>query len=494
MKSYIIKSYPCIKIQLDYVNEITKDLDINTRHLFCHILVSNLLQDKTPIASQLIDRKLKGASWPLLYDRDLITVTNYSKNEGKSREYKVAESILLSYLELGDMPLQDDLIEPRYNLITGRKSPSILKSELYDDNNHKHPSLIVNAITTIKDNYFDLAAILYHVQQLKTIFKTTQSLFMLDPTNKELEGSYHEAKGLYVNDYNCYKILIGQRPIKIADNIWTYYPPYRVQMSGRISHIGGGLQSCSRTMKFVATQSIKDLHNYDLKSSQVNGLIQQFELANLDTSWLEYYVNNSNAKEEYAKQIGTSVDCWKDLICSTIMGAFIPSNSKKTIQNLEEGDNLAAILQTLSREFKGDIDKVLHSLDMYKTIVAPLKKQLELWHNWLLTTYVTTVGIKGKSNNIYLTNPTGMKLNITELKKVFPLWKVKSIVAAFVLQGQEAAFIHHLTVLSIKYNYKVCANEHDGLITIGEIPQQAINDAAIMSGLKYYVLIEKPLL
>jgi hypothetical protein len=69
--------------------------------------------------------------------------------------------------------------------------------------------------------------------------------------------------------------------------------------------------------------------------------------------------------------------------------------------------------------------------------------------------------------------------------------KVRKL-AAFVLQGQESFFIHHLTILASKFGYRIMANEHDGLITIGEIPKEAITEASRLSGLKYARLVEKP--
>ena len=43
----------------------------------------------------------------------------------------------------------------------------------------------------------------------------------------------------------------------------------------------------------------------------------------------------------------------------------------------------------------------------------------------------------------------------------------------------------------ILYNYKVIQNEHDGVVSIGAIPQQAVDKAAEAAGMKYAVLDEK---
>jgi hypothetical protein len=63
--------------------------------------------------------------------------------------------------------------------------------------------------------------------------------------------------------------------------------------------------------------------------------------------------------------------------------------------------------------------------------------------------------------------------------------------AAFYLQGVEAGYIHWITVLSKDFGYTCLSNQHDGLVTIGEIPEEAREIAKQRSGLKYAVLEEK---
>ncbi len=41
------------------------------------------------------------------------------------------------------------------------------------------------------------------------------------------------------------------------------------------------------------------------------------------------------------------------------------------------------------------------------------------------------------------------------------------------------------------YDYKVIQNEHDGLITVGAVPTEAVDKAAEAAGMKYAVLDEK---
>lgn len=63
---------------------------------------------------------------------------------------------------------------------------------------------------------------------------------------------------------------------------------------------------------------------------------------------------------------------------------------------------------------------------------------------------------------------------------------------AHVLQGYEVAYIHTLTCLGVEYGYQVLGNEHDGLITVQPIPEEAIQRAREESGFKYAKLAIKP--
>jgi hypothetical protein len=59
------------------------------------------------------------------------------------------------------------------------------------------------------------------------------------------------------------------------------------------------------------------------------------------------------------------------------------------------------------------------------------------------------------------------------------------------LQGQEAAFIHHLTLLSGKHGFVPISNQHDGLVTLGVVPEEATARAAALSGFQHVHLEEK---
>ncbi|MCW5317911.1 hypothetical protein GTQ43_30330 [Nostoc sp. KVJ3] len=320
-KGYIISSYRVIKSQLDFVNSFLGDVNEDTRTLFCHILVSVIINIKKiewiPVSSTLIKKKIQKASWKALQELGLIEVTDYSHENGLSREFKVTDIILDRFLELSNLSPEEIINNTKYNLFTGRKSDSKLTNQKYDENRNEEPILITSAIDLIKKGFFNMKAIEVHLADLKA--EENKAAEEYGQYSKE----HKKAKARFINDDHCFKAILNQSPVRISEDIWCYSPAYRVQMSGRVSHILGGLQSASRRMKGAAYMGIQDLRNYDLKASQVSGLIQQFKLAKLDASWLENYRDSPSAKKDYAAQVGVSIDCWKKCLCALMFGAYV---------------------------------------------------------------------------------------------------------------------------------------------------------------------------
>ena len=121
-------------------------------------------------------------------------------------------------------------------------------------------------------------------------------------------------------------------------------------------------------------------------------------------------------------------------------------------------------------------------------MLAPAHKVVRQWHRHLKETYDASHGGTGRGGR-FVTNRVGMRFYPEHFPKDA---RVRKLVA-FVLQGYEAALVHTLTVLSKDYGYMPIANEHDGLITIGEIPDEAFEEAKRQVGAVRGLLKEKQL-
>lgn len=487
-KSYIKHHYRVLKLQYEYIANLLWWAKEDSLRFVAHIISCQLYKYQdgeegyVPIPFEVRKRFCKEAEVQSLVKNgivekliiDKLSGKYYSVEHGICTSYRVRQDVIEKFVELEDkLSAVEYIVAPKVNLFTGKRCRAINKSKLVNENNHRYPELIVKAIKHIENCIIELAPVEEHINNLKLNMLSEE--FRFGKESKE----YKKARGQYYNDNACLKNALNQNAEEILPGFYSFIPNYSVSDTGRIHTF---MQNASREMKDAAFKNVKNLRNYDLRSSQAIGLIQQFEIAGLDTTWLENYKNDKNAKYNYAAQIGISVDTWKKCLCALLMGGYVP---KKYSENSQ-----ADILRYLMEEAEGDFDLTVDYLSKFSEAVAPLKVELDKWHEWLLSTYVKKIG-NYAAGKLYLTNPTGTKLCINDLPKGKDIWQRKARIAAFVLQGQEAAFVHHLTTLSLQYEYKVLQNEHDGLITVGEVPNSAVQQAAIAAGMKYAVLDEK---
>lgn len=488
-KSYIKHHYKVLKTQYDYLSSLLWWVKEDSFIFVAHILSCQLYRYKegnegyVPVPYVVRKRFCQEAEVQELVSNGIIerlildenTGHSYSVEHGICTSYRVTEDIIEEFLKLEELNAAEYIAAPKVNLFTGKRCRAINKSKVKDENNNEYPKLIVDAIKCINKCIIKLAPIEAHLNNLKMNMLGAEALYGKD------SDEYKRARGQYYNDNACLKNALNQNAEEILPGFYSFIPNYTVSVPGRIHTF---MQNASREMKDVAFKNVKNLRNYDLRSSQAIGLIQQFEIAGLDTTWLENYKNDKQAKHNYAAQIGISVDTWKKCLCALLMGGYVPKKYSEKSK--------ADIIHYLMAEAQGDYDLTVDYLNKFSEAVAPLKVELDKWHEWLLSTYARKIG-NYAAGKLYLTNPTGSKLCIDDLPKGKDIWQRKARVAAFVFQGQEAAFIHHLTTLSLQYDYKVIQNEHDGLITVGEVPNSAVQQAAVAAGMKYAVLDEKSL-
>lgn len=513
--AYIINSFRVPEtVKIFILDNLLINYSKSTQQFFVHVLLGTLIayskkeEGWTPVCFKLM-RKEWGRLLPdwrqliedhllelkvigeIKVNEELTIEQTYSIKNNLSRAFRVPEKVLTKFLESYPEETEDYLECTYYNLMNGKKMNVFKRHKLTDETGHPIPELIKNSMLSIKRCVINDKAI---------------KNFLSDKKVEVIFGTRKEELKARNDDY-CYKAL-RETGIKMLKNgLVEYYPSYKTQMSGRISEEGGGLQSCSREMKEAAFSDIPNLYNYDLKSSQVWGLIQWFEIANIDCSWLTEYL--SKDKKEYANQVGISVDRWKQCFMALVFAAELRKKvSKKTFETeksskivngilfeKEEGPD-TTILNALWEEANGDADKALVYYNKFYKIVEPLRKGIEAWQEWLLKEYIPFNSVYPKGIP-YAINKTGMTFCLGNYKNSQGDWvKVKELkrkISAFYLQGNEAAFIHCLTWISEYYQFEPINNQHDGLITLGKIPEAAIQKAREMSGLKYAFLEEKPL-
>ena len=499
--SYIIRSHRVVEVVKVYLYEVLlKNYNTETKHFFFHVLVCTFINIKrkdgwVPVSYELM-RKTWGINkvdWNLLLLDDLIEIKvlrkielngtiiqkTYSKSESLSREFRVCSWVLEELNKLQPKTFEEMEGCNFYNLITGSKMNKLVRHKLTNSSGNVLPDIIKKSILSIDSCTLDYKGIEQYLKEYEERI-----------VDKSYENSDYKR---FKNDQFSYINILSRQPKRLDSNLLEYYPSYEVQMSGRISEQGGGMQSCTRVMKEIGFSNVPGIKNYDLQSSQVWSLIQFFEMAGLDITWLKNYLVAD--KQSYADLVGITKDTWKDCTLTLIMGGSLWS--KKQIESEKFEDIDISIINYLKAELITEAT-TLQAYFKFCAAVEPLKTEIDKWHTWLVDHYIlnSLTIAKGKE---YVSNRTGITFPIWEYREVRKgkkKWKnlneLKRKLAAFYLQGAECAFIHYLTIISLEYSYRVLNIKHDGLITIGEIPQEAVDRAKDLSGLRYAILVEKP--
>ena len=509
------------------------------------------LEDKEgfiPIYSRLIEKHFKrDLKVKFLRENNIIEMIPHDTLWHKSREFRIHEEVYSKLLEiearitvkrwknLGKKKLPKPY--ETVNLVTGRKSVRPLRNKLVAEGSSltitNIPKLIKDSINALKACPFNPKYIEEWVEALnkkylweKQNFDEVMSYEPEDsPEYKKAKENLQVAKGRYVNDRTAQETITGQFPeipkeipkipkfpkeipkfpkriptedTKGGRKLQEYQAAYTIQTSGRITEIHGGFQTASQMFKQKFIRHVPDIYNYDLKNSQANILIKELKHCKIDSTWMKDYMKDPNRKEELAKQIGIPVDVWKQCFYSMIMGADITGSH-------------GAVYLTLEDHFNGNIKKTTAAVNAFSKTVKNLTRSAGKWRNYLyqkeddryhyqhagIKFWKNVCGMKFKDYGLRKNNNGSLELIDTEKGKSTTNTKViakcKRRVAAFMLQGQEACFIHHLTILCNKNKIPVYKNEHDGIITGKKIPKKIITKAGNLSGLKNSNLIRKRL-
>lgn len=468
MKGYILNNYKVSKTTCDFISAKLRGLAEGQRRLFLHVLCNHLLdlqRKKREIVSgydslgiQIPSIMLKAElgrrfSWTKdgVALRGLIEASEY--RTGECRYYQVVPALLDEILAHIEQQVKAPDGSPAVNLFDGR---AYVPPPVGERTGAPPSKLVRHAIERFAgvECPVNAAAIQAHLERLKK-----------EP-NKDLA---------FQNDRLCaHSAFAGMRSV---DGIGYYTPSYLAQSSGRIGEQGGGLQSCSKAMKEAAFSDVPRIHNYDLRSSQGYVLLQELQLAGIDDKWLAAHLG-PGVFEARSERLGLSKKTYKKCFFAMIMGA--------SHVWFEQG-HIGAVQHALIDELK-DVGLARQKFAEVIVELRPLKELVSKWTSWLLDDPSCPHRKVSKRKEI-LRNAAGHEMVLDRSR---PAKEVRREAAAHILQGQEAAFIHHLTIIADQFGYTPVSNQHDGLVTIGEVPEAAQKKAAELSGLSFAFLEEKP--
>ncbi len=495
------------------VAEISVHTQQQTRALFLYILTSRrfspvsiddadmdeetalgIADSFVPISSLFIRRYFRDADWEYLLDEGFIEVKEHSIARGLCREYRVPLDVRRRYAEAGLTPDTATTKFRLYNVVQGKPTARKTKSTRTGRGNNALPRPIRRAMDAVGPSVINLPAIWKHVAEMKAI---------ADATPVEDKKEWATANGRYVNDLLCAQAVHAQsaRPLDkdAPDGLWVYEPAMTAQAFGRLGQIDGGLQSCTREMKVAAYTNVPNFRNYDLRASQAMILLVLLKEAGIDGSWLERYA--VEGKDKAAAYVGLPVDTWKKVLYAVLMAAGVPSEAQARLlpMSRQVGVRTASrgrgprarkvysfsvsrgtVTETILNAVGPDEFVATHK--RFLDYTAGLRVALRTWYTWLERELVQA---QGQVNNVdgltYITNAVGAKVAVEDLGR--SRTQRRGRLVAFVLQGREAAFIHALAASSKDFGFVVLSHEHDGLAVQGEIPPDAVAQAAAVANL-----------
>lgn len=494
--SYLLSHFYLPRVRHDIAQKQLASYDnADTRRFYHHVVASTFCPQQreydgydfgTPIPWTTIQAKARRADIDSLIKRGIIEVSGYSRAEGRCREYKLVNWLIDElYAACSGLNPEEFAEQEFVNIFTGRRRGRVEGNRLYDENGHVlyNCTLAANAITEIYNYgcFFNMAEVKAHLSRLEA--RLAHHLAEYGPDHK----AYKKAKRQYDNDLNCFEAVLAGGIKHISGSIWYYKPTYTIVMSGRVVAIGGAFQSCSRAMKHAAYSTVPNLWNFDLKSSQVNGWIQFLDAAGMDSSWPREYrdfeqIHGVAAKTYYAQRIGCSEEHFKKLMLGILFGGNMPMRLAADFESRKDKNSL---IRTTLDFTKGDVAEARRILEAAREELRPMIMVMRGWHEYLYNEYFAAHSKLNRRSGYYIENAAGARLHWNSLPKGKEVWRAKAKIAAFLLQGIESAFIHHLTLIGYRTGrYKVVGNEHDGVIVMGAIDADSVEQARSLAGLE----------
>lgn len=523
--------------QASMIDVATEGLSVATHHFYAHGVRSTIselrkgsgwfpfyyehIRATLPCSEE--ERRHTELVWKPLVEAGLLSYKRHSQENKLARDFKVDENWIQHFLEARFQDQGKTMIDAFTGAVQHQPKR---ETSLHDHNGHKYTGSLLKGLKALKESVrrFNKPAVedllvekkrraeeaRQNVEKECTLHynRYKQAFFDVHPVERQRNGwsgteSFEQWKLLYegqkrttaflrwrklhrsyLNDLQCYASILRQRPHRVEGDIWEYNTAWEAQhLSGRVSEIGGGLQSASKEMKAAAYVGVQT-YNYDIVGSQLSDVITATEMVpDVDTEELEeVYLETS--KTENAEQIGIERSTYKSLLYAT---TFLASWAPDVSTALAQANPITGVPQTLKIirtagwEEGIDVDQVYEQAQSH---FLPLKRAVRKLADYLLTDHWEEH--KQNAGGWYVENACGVTFRKGDYSGA-STHEIRSKVLAWFLQGAEADKMHRLAARCQEQEIGVLGNEHDGLITTVKIPQH-VRDAV----LKHSALERKP--
>jgi hypothetical protein len=460
---------------------VTRDMPDAQRRVWLHALASQCMKGHhepegwVPMPWPVRRNGARGSDLERLVQAGWLEVWRYSRVKHRCTRLRIPEHLLAEYDEALDRDHPD---APRWNLMDA-KPVGTARYQTRDGSRNMLPRLIRQAIDAIAPHgHFNIPAATEHVQRLRE--------------HAEATGDERDM-ARWRNDHLCLGAIMAQKPIINSRGIGRFTTPYQVATTGRLVFLNGGSMSCSGAMKAAGYSGIPGLMNYDIKSSQAVILRDLLAEDGIDTTWIDAYLQAD--KSVYAEQAGLPVKAWKGAVYALLMGGHLrkPERAEDLLAKILDAEEQAqpgpemprvpSIAQIVLRAH--GTEGFADGYDRLYQVVEPLAQTMKAWHEKLIERARRRE--RSRSQRYAPPNDVGMPFCLDGLTR----WQIGAQYAAHLLQGREAFWIDSLATMGSKHGFLPIAHEHDGLVTIGEITPEAIQESNATTGIHSLRLIPK---
>ncbi|MEN3333516.1 MAG: hypothetical protein V7641_2881 [Blastocatellia bacterium] len=218
--------------------------------------------------------------------------------------------------------------------------------------------------------------------------------------------------------------------------------------------------------------------------------------AGIEPTWLVNYLATTDNKEVYAQRIGASKGCWKQMLLARLLGSGAPSRVPDGYldKKKKKKKRKSAVVKIALEDCDYDVERANSILARFQKETREFGDILDHWYEYLLSEEPGGWFYKNRKkrdDGYHVYNKLGFSFNVTKAIEDHGWHAAASKLVSHRLFGEEQAFIIQIINISPGYQYLIYCNEHDGVVSKGIIPPEAIDKASKDSGVPEGDLILK---
>jgi hypothetical protein len=384
-----------------------------------------------------------------IFERD-----NFSQADHKCYYY-TAGPTLLAWLEEDrrEKYIESLIHEPMVRLWDGQRAAAN-QHQMKDVFGNPIPAISKRALASLKTNVINYKELDWALMNLRCEAERGDY--------RQRQRKLIRLQGIQRNVVN----ILRQPRWTNKDYMLEYRPAYKGSKFGRLFEIGGGMQGMPKALKAIAYDYMGDVYNYDVRSCHLAIIAQLCREEGQPLLALEEYIQTKDAKKDYARRAQMDVALWKACIIGVFYGAVLSKSKQCSLyRQIWEAYEDAGVPY--------EEEDIARCYDNFFNVGLPLIQAREQWLKILKEKIVPRL----KYKKDFIQNQVGCIMLIPDR------WGAEELrqLSSFVCLGYESAFIHHLMTLHEQYGWVNRSIEHDGLVTQGAIPEEAVAKARNLS-------------